>query len=468
MVKRSHSSATSVLKSSDGGGQSRSLAQSVTWLPAGALTPFPGNPRVHPEAQIAALMRAIKRRWTNPVLIDETNTILCGHGRVEAAKRLGLARVPTLILAGLSSAEKRAIVISDNKIGERSVWDNDLLKLHFKELIELDFDVELTGFSTGEVDLVLEGGAPKSRSDPDDDLTDVELDAEPITQLGDLWELGSHRLLCADARASESYRQLLGDERAQMIVTDAPYNVKISGHARGRGKTQHREFAMASGEMSDARFGEFLETVMSRAVAFSVDGSIHYWFMDWRHLPILLKAATPLYSDWKNLLVWRKSNAGQGSFYRSQHELIAVFKAGNAAHINNFGLGSNGRYRTNVLDYAGGSSLSAKRKEEMDIHPTVKPVALIADLIRDCSHRNGLILDPFGGSGTAILAAERSGRIARVIEIDPVYVDVSIDRWQRSTDATAMHAATGKTFAKLKVERLRSRDQTKALAEAGA
>jgi DNA modification methylase len=225
---------------------------------------------------------------------------------------------------------------------------------------------------------------------------------------------------------------------------------------------------MASGEMSDARFGEFLETVMSRAVAFSVDGSIHYWFMDWRHLPILLKAATPLYSDWKNLLVWRKSNAGQGSFYRSQHELIAVFKAGNASHINNFGLGSNGRYRTNVLDYAGGSSLSAKRKEELDIHPTVKPVALIADLIRDCSHRNGLILDPFGGSGTAILAAERSGRIARVIEIDPVYVDVAIDRWQRSTGATATHAATGKTFAKMKAERLKSANQARTFAGAGA
>jgi DNA modification methylase len=234
-----------------------------------------------------------------------------------------------------------------------------------------------------------------------------------------------------------------------MVVTDPPYNVRIQGHAMGRGRVRHREFAMASGEMSEAAFGTFLETFIRRAQAHSANGSVHFVFMDWRHLPVLLNAARPLYAEWKNLLVWNKSNAGQGSFYRSKHELIAVFKHGTAPPINNFGLGGEGRYRTNVQDYPSVNGLHPSRRGDLDLHPTVKPLALIADLIRDCSLRNGLVLDPFGGSGTTLLAAGRTGRVARVIELDPLYVDVAVRRWEQTMGQKARHAASGLSFDEL-------------------
>ncbi len=314
--------------------------------------------------------------------------------------------------------------------------------------MDKEFNVEHTAFDTGEVDVILDGNAKPTEADPEDDLSSLPPAGPAITRPGDCWDLGRHRVLCGDARNQKHFSSLMGRDRAQMVVTDPPYNVPITGHARGRGKIKHREFAMASGEMPSPQFEEFLNSAMRLAIAASLDGSIHYWFMDWRHLPVLLRASASLYSEWKNLLVWNKSECGQGTFYRSQHELIAVFKAGSATTttINNFQLGSSGRYRTNVLEYPGTGGLSATRQEELDIHPTVKPVALIADLIRDCSRRNGIILDPFGGSGTAILGAERAGRIARVIEIDPLYVDLTARRWEEATGQRACHADTGRPF----------------------
>lgn len=436
------------------------LAKDVVLLQSATLRPFPGNPRKHPQAQISKLMRAISNGWTNPILIDETNTILCGHGRLEAAKRLGLDLVPTLTVSGLSAAAKRALVISDNKLGEQAAWDFDLLEGHLRELIDLEFDVELTGFSTGEVDILLDGKPPKHEAkDPDDDLDDGALLGPAVAIAGDLWHLGPHRLYCGSALDSRSFDLVMGPERAQMVATDVPYNLKISGSVRGRSRKHHREFAMASGEMSDAEFVGFLETAMTRAIAASTNGSIHYWFIDWRHLYDLQKAGRALYSEFKNLLVWNKTNAGQGTFYRSKHELIAVFKNGTASHINNFGMGDAGRYRTNVLDYPGVNALVANRKEEMDAHPTVKPVGFIADLMRDCSRRNGIVLDCFAGSGTALLAAQRTGRIARAIEIDPAYVDLAIRRWERATAERARHDC-GKTFAELTQERSPSTDKS--------
>ena len=422
----------------------RGLKDKIAQVPIDDLKPFPGNPRQHPEAQIARLMRSIAQVWTNPILVDETGTILAGHGRLEAAKRLGRTEVPTLTIAGLSAAEKRAVVIADNRLPEQAVWDFDLLRGHFKELIAVDLDVELTGFSTGEIDLLLDG--KPATDDPADDLTGLSLDGPPISQSGDVWQLDRHRLVCGDALQRGSHELLLAGDLAQMTVADPPYNVRIHGHAVGRGKRRHREFKMASGELSEEAFTAFLQTFIRQAVGFSEDGSIHYLFIDWRHLPELLAAARPLYADWKNLLVWNKTNAGQGSFYRSKHELIAVFKNGTAPHVNNFGLGANGRYRTNVLDYPSVNGLHPARRGELDLHPTVKPVALVADLIRDCSRRNGIILDPFGGSGTTILAAERVGRVARVIELDPLYVDVAIRRWEQTTGIPARQAELGLTF----------------------
>jgi len=432
----------------------RGLKDKIAWVAIGDLKPFPGNPRRHPEDQIARLMRSIERVWTSPILIDETRTILAGHARLEAAERLGRREVPTLTIAGLSAAEKRAVVIADNRLPEQAVWDFELLQDHLKELlIDLDFDVELTGFSTGEIDLLLDGKPAPATDDPADDLTGLRLGGPAVSQAGDSWEMDRHRLVCGDALQSALYAVLLGDDLAQTVVTDPPYNVRIAGHAMGRGKVRHREFKMASGEMSEAAFTAFLETFIRRAIIFSEDGAIHYVFIDWRHLPELLAAARPLYADWKNLLVWNKTNAGQGSFYRSKHELIAVFKNGTAPHINNFGLGAQGRYRANVLDYPGVNCLHPARRGDLDLHPTVKPVGLVADLIRDCSRRNGIVLDPFGGSGTTILAAERAGRVARVIELDPLYVDVAIRRWEASTSIPARHSESGLTFTETAVKR---------------
>jgi DNA modification methylase len=426
---------------------SRGLMDRVVWRAIGELKGFPGNPRRHPESQIAGLMKSIRQVWTNPILIDESGTILAGHGRLEAAKRLGMIEVPTVMVGGLSASEKRAIVIADNRLPERAVWDFDLLRGHFAELVQVDFDVELTGFSTGEIDLLMDGSGEPAATDPVDDLTGLARTGPAISRLGDIWELGEHLLLCGDALREESYRQLLKERPAQMVTTDPPYNVRISGHAMGRGKVRHREFQMASGEMSEPAYTAFLQDFMGLVVRHSQAGSIHFIFMDWRHLPELLAAARPIYSEWKNLLVWNKTNAGQGTFYRSKHELVAVFKSGTGPHINNFGLGGQGRYRTNVLDYPGVNSLHPARQGDLELHPTVKPVALIADLIRDCSRRNGVILDPFGGSGTTVLAAERTGRIARVVELDPLYVDVTIRRWEKVTGILARHAGTGLSFA---------------------
>ena len=277
----------------------RGLRDRITSVPIDDLRPFPENPRHHPEAQIAQLMRSIEQVWTNPILIDETGTILAGHGRWEAAKRLGRSEVPTLTIAGLSAAEKRAVVIADNRLPEQAVWDFDLLRGHFTELIEVDFDVELTGFSTGEIDLLLDGKPGPATGDPVDDLTGLKLDGPAISQLGDSWVLGRHRLVCGDALQRGSYAVLLRDQLAQMLVTDPPFNVPIDGHAMGRGKVRHREFKMASGEMSEEVFTAFLETFIRHAVAFSSDGSIHYLFIDWRHLPELLSAARPRYAEWK-------------------------------------------------------------------------------------------------------------------------------------------------------------------------
>ena len=428
-------------------GHLRGLMGNVDWRPIGDLKKYPGNPRRHPESQIAGLMKSIRHYWTNPILIDEIGTILAGHGRWEAARRLGMREVPTVTVSGLSDAEKRAVVIADNRLPEQAVWDFDLLRGHFQDLIKLDFDVELTGFSTGEVDLLIDGSQESPAVDPADNLAGLGPEGPAVSQLGDVWELGRHRLICGDAQRSETYKRLPQGEFAEMMVTDPPYNVRIDGHAMGRGKVRHREFAMASGEMSAVAFRAFLNRFIRCAISSSRDGAIHYIFMDWRHLHELLGAALPLYSEWKNLLVWNKANAGQGSFYRSKHELVAVFKSGTGPHINNFRLGAQGRYRTNVLDYPSVNSLDPARRGDLELHPTTKPIALFADLIRDCSRRNGIILDPFCGSGTTVLAAERTGRVARGIELDPLYVDVALRRWQKITGTPARHTKTGLVFA---------------------
>jgi len=404
------------------------------------------NPRTHSKKQIHQIAASIREFGFNvPILVDSQGEVIAGHGRREAAELLGLESVPVIRIEHLTEEQKRAFMIADNKLALNAEWDHDNLAFHLQELARLDlsFDLEITGFETPEIDLVLESPAAES-AHPEDQVPEIE--AVTVTKSGDLWILGDHRVQCADAQEHQAFNRLLAGEKARLVFTDPPWNVPISGHAGGLGKIKHREFAMASGEMSSEDFRAFLRTICRNLVDFSVDGAIHYICMDWRHIGEILAATRNVYSELKNLCVWNKSNGGMGSFYRSKHELVFVFKVGRAPHVNNIELGSLGRYRTNVWDYAGVNTFRRGRMDELAMHPTVKPVALVVDAIKDCSRRNEIVLDPFSGSGTTIVAAERSGRRARAIEIDPAYVDVAIRRWQTLTGKAAIHAETGIAF----------------------
>jgi len=336
----------------------------------------------------------------------------------------------------VSEAELRALRLCLNKLNEEAEWDSAALALEFKDILSLDtsIELELSGFDMGEIDLVLNGTGAEEE---DEAVTEFDEDSEPVAKPGDLWCLGEHRIFCGDALKPESYRELLGNERAQMVFTDPPYNVPIDGHVCGLGSVKHQEFAMASGEMSASEFQAFLKTSLGFAAGHSADGAIHFICMDWRHVRELLGAGDEVYSELKNLCVWNKTNGGMGSFYRSKHELVFVFKVGAAKHINNVALGRYGRNRANVWDYAGQSSLGRTSKGKLELHPTVKPVAMVADAIKDCSDRRGLVLDPFAGAGTTLIAAEKTGRRAALIELEPRYVDVTIERWQRLTGKKA-------------------------------
>jgi DNA modification methylase len=430
----------------------------IVHRPVTALTANPRNARTHDDKQVALIAASMRQfGFTNPILIDDNGMVLAGHARLEAAKRLGRATVPTVALDGLSNAEKRAYVLADNRLTEKAGWDLEIVGEELKFLcdFELDFDVSITGFDTVDIDRLVEGldGA----IDPKADEVPPFVSEQPaVSRPGDLWQLGHHRLLCADALDPESYKCLLDGNPAQLVFTDPPYNVPIDGHVGGMGRARHREFVMASGEMSEPEFSGFLTRALFNARESCVDGAILYVCMDWRHAGELQNAAREAGLEQKNLCVWVKDNGGMGAFYRSRHELVFVFKAGQQPHINNFGLGENGRYRTNVWEYAGVNTFRRGRQEELAMHPTVKPVALVADALRDCSHRGGIVLDPFGGSGTTLIAAQKTGRVACLLELDPSYVDVIIRRWEAFSGGRAQHGATGRSFAETAEERAAS------------
>jgi 16S rRNA G966 N2-methylase RsmD len=429
----------------------------VELMPVSQLKPYRGNARTHSRKQIRQIADSIDRfGFTNPILIDDHGGIIAGHGRVEAAKLLGLSGVPTLRLSHLSPTEKRAYVLADNKLAEKAGWDREMLAIELQGLIDLDFEVELTGFEMGEIDIILENAdeAKGEVAGPEDEVPEP-IPGPSVSQPGDLWLLDKHRIFCGDALDHGAYERLLDGERAEFIFTDPPYNVPIHGHVCGKGAIRHREFAMASGEMSKEAFTGFLTAAFRHLVAHTTDGSIHEICMDWRHIAEMMAAGNEVYTELKNLCVWAKTNAGMGSFYRSRHELVFVWKSGAGPHVNNFELGRHGRSRTNVWEYAGISTMRAGRLEELAMHPTVKPVALVADAIKDCSRRGGLVLDPFCGSGTILIAAERTGRKARALEIDPQYVDVAIRRWQTYTGKAATLAVTGQSFEEIEEERVR-------------
>src|ERR1700676_4119492 len=392
---------------------------SVVYQDASALKPRTTNPRTHSKKQITQIANAIRRfGFTNPVLVDDANGIVAGHGRVEAAKIVGLDQVPTVRLSAMSEAEIRAYVIADNRLAENAGWDRALLGLELQYLteLEIDFDVTVTGFDLPEIDILI-GDLSLAANDNDPADAAVEVAAGPaISRPGDVWQIGSHRLICGDSTKLETYQQLLGDARAQMVFTDPPYNVPISGHVGGLGSIQHREFAMASGEMSQAEFTAFLRSVFGHLATFSVDGAIHFQCMDWRHVSEITAAGAAAYAELKNICVWVKNNGGMGSLYRSQHEFVFVFKSGTAPHINNVELGKHGRYRTNVWSYAGVNSFGGERAD-LSLHPTVKPVAMVADAIRDCSHRKGIVLDAFVRCRSTLINRRKTGRRMNGIEI---------------------------------------------------
>jgi DNA modification methylase len=431
------------------------------------LQPWGKNARVHSPKQVRQLARGInKLGFINPVLIDADNRILAGHGRVAAAKLLGLRSVPCLRVENMTPAQKRAYVLADNKLALNASWDEQLLAEELQDLIRMDaeFDVEITGFSIPEIDSLIEGLRPEEPDDPDDDELPEIPQGPPVSSAGDLWLLGDHLVVCGSALDEGTYIALLGDEVAQAVITDPPYNVKIAGNVGGLGAVRHGEFLMASGEMTPEEFTKFLETAFRLLTKYSADGSIHFIFMDFRHLQEILSAGRAAYTELKNLIVWVKDNGGMGTFYRSRHELVFAFKSGTAPHVNNFELGQHGRYRTNVWEYRGVNSFGADRMGQLALHPTTKPVRMLVDAIKDVTARNGIVLDVFGGSGSTLIAAHKSGRRGRLAELDPLYVDRIVRRWQAYADDDAILKTTGETFDQVArrrhVEQAGNRDRT--------
>ncbi|MGO9452635.1 MAG: site-specific DNA-methyltransferase [Candidatus Binataceae bacterium] len=428
----------------------------VVYRPLADLRMDPGNPRAHSPRQVRQIARSIETFGFNvPVLIDSKLQVIAGHGRILASRLLAWSEVPTICLDHLTEAQARAFMIADNRLTENSIWNDQLLAEQLRDLslLELDFSLEVTGFEMGEIDLRIESLTSESEEDPDDAIPAGSV-GPVVSRVGDLWLLGNHALYCGSALDEVSYSVLMGGEKAAMVFADPPYNVRIEGNVSGLGAIHHREFAMASGEMTEAEFTGFLSRACTLLARHSAGGSIHFICIDWRHMTELLAAGRQAYTELKNVCVWAKNNPGMGSLYRSQHELVFVYKSGSGRHRNNIQLGQFGRNRGNVWRYPGANSFAQQSDEGnlLALHPTVKPVAMVADAILDCSARGDIVLDNFLGSGTTVIAAERTGRRCYGLEIDPLYTDTIVRRWQALTGDDARHASRGKTFNQLEAE----------------
>ncbi len=433
---------TSKTKKADDGSKNTGSPLVYMCVDIDKIKPYPKNAKKHPPWHVNQIKNSLQEfGFITPIIIDDQHEIVAGHGRYAAALKMGLKQIPVILVSNLTKAQLKAYRLADNQLNLNTGFDPELLRIEIKELDDLNFELEAIGFDTGELDFML-GDAEPAKDDKADLVPEIE--ENPITKPGDIWILRNHRLLCGNSLEPSNYKALMNGDTAHAIFTDPPYNVPISGHVCGNGKIKHDEFAMASGEMSDEEFEQFLSTVIALLIEFSKDGSLHYICMDWRGIYILLSAARGQYKELKNICICNKSNGGMGSLYRSKHEFVPVFKNGFASHTNNVQLGKHGRYRSNVWDYRGVNSFDGK--DDLALHPTVKPVALVADAIMDCTHRHEIVLDPFAGSGSTLIACEQVGRIARCIELEPKYCDVTIRRWQDYTGEQAIHAETGQTF----------------------
>lgn len=413
------------------------------------LKPDPRNARTHSKKQVQQIADSVSQdTWTNPILVDENFNIIAGHGRLLAAKLLKLTSVPIIILRGLTDLQKRRLRLADNKIALNSGWDIELLKLELQELsVELP-DLQIPGFETAEIDTILSAGAEA----PDDQIPAAP--QVPVTRLGDIWIFdGRHRVGCFDCRDKALMDRLMAGTVADAAFSDPPYNIAVDGHAGGKGKIKHREFAFASGEMTPEAFVTFLKETLGAAVAVSRDGAVHFLCMDHHHVDELIEACRPLYGARLNICVWNKSNGGLGALYRSKHELIFVYRVGDEQHLNCVQLGKHGRNRTNVWDAPSVNTVGSTRSEDLSLHPTVKPAGLVADAIMDVTRRGDAVLDVFLGSGTTLIACERTGRICFGVEIDPIYVDVAIERFFLATGKWPVLEATGEGFEEVRTRR---------------
>lgn len=413
-----------------------------------SLKPNPRNARTHSKRQIRKIANSIDAfGFIGCILIDTEGTIIAGHGRLEAAKLLKMETVPTLTISHLNPEQIRALMMADNRLAELAGWDDGILAIEFQDLMSanLEFDITLTGFEAPQIDMIIMKQRAAEDEESDDQVI-MDEDEPIVSRPGDLWLAEGHRVYCGNALEPESYTHLMQDEKADAIFTDYPYNVNVLGHVSGLGKHKHKEFAMASGEMDDPQFVDFMRTASTRLTENAREGSIHFLCMDWRGADKLMQASQGVYSELKNICVWNKDKGGMGALYRSKHEFVFVYKQGDAPHVNNIELGRHGRNRTNVWDYPSANSMMNRDGGMLTKHPTPKPVAMVADAIRDCSNQRDIVLDPFGGGGSTLMAAERTGRVARIMEIEPRYVDVIVRRWQQKTGKSAILAASGLPF----------------------
>ena len=423
----------------------------VRYRPPSELTPDPRNARTHSRRQVQQICESIRSfGFVSPVLVDERGKLIAGHGRWEAAEMLEMESIPTIELTGLSDTQKRGLALADNKIASNAGWDLELLNAELADLSEmtLDFSLDATGFEIGEIDFAIEQNK-NTESDAPELVDEPSSDTRIISRFRDLWLLGNHRVLCEDARSPAAYARLMGEDVADAGFTDPPYNVPIDGHVSGKGKVTHREFVHASGELSSSEFAAFLVDALSLGAQHSRSGAVWFTFMDWRHSCEILQAGQSVFDDMLNLCVWAKTNGGMGSLYRSQHELVFVWKKGKAPHTNNVQLGKFGRNRTNIWTYAGVNTFRAGRMEELQAHPTAKPVALVKDALLDVTKRGDIVLDPFLGGGSTLIASERVGRCLRGIEIDPAYVDVTLRRYREETGDEPIRVSDGVTFSEV-------------------